>query len=339
MAIRKRGSKWYIDYYDSTGKRIVKVGGRTKKEAEMVLSELMRKKYFEKHNVQYLSEITTHELFERFREMKKKRISKRTWDDYVSYLRFWEEKHTTKKFKTLSRLDIERALQELSQSLAPKTVNGYLSALKQLYRYAEELRVIGVNPAENIKKFQEIPRKTPRFFTKDEIKAILNLCNDYYRDLFLVLLYTGLRRDELRFLEWSDVDFKNKVIKVRNKENFSTKTKKGRTIPMHPEVEKILKKRKKDNPRLVFPSPRNKYKPVKKDSWRAKLVRILKKLNIQNANLHTFRHTFASWLVMEGIDLPTVAQLMGHSDIKTTMIYSHLAPDHVKKAVEKLPKI
>ena len=60
-------------------------------------------------------------------------------------------------------------------------------------------------------------------------------------------------------------------------------------------------------------------------------------MGIKNATLHTFRHTFASWLVMENIDLPTIAQLLGHSDIKTTMIYSHLAPDHVKKAVERLP--
>ena len=52
--------------------------------------------------------------------------------------------------------------------------------------------------------------------------------------------------------------------------------------------------------------------------------------------LHSLRHTFASHLVMSGVDLPTVKKLMGHSDIETTMIYSHLADEHVDKAVEKL---
>ena len=52
--------------------------------------------------------------------------------------------------------------------------------------------------------------------------------------------------------------------------------------------------------------------------------------------LHTLRHTFASHLVMSGVDLPTVKKLMGHSDIQTTMIYAHLAPDHLQEAVDRL---
>ena len=54
------------------------------------------------------------------------------------------------------------------------------------------------------------------------------------------------------------------------------------------------------------------------------------------SRLHTLRHTFASRLVVNGVDLPTVMKLMGHSDIQTTMIYAHLTPDHLADAVEKL---
>lgn len=57
---------------------------------------------------------------------------------------------------------------------------------------------------------------------------------------------------------------------------------------------------------------------------------------IDNATLHTLRHTFASHLIMAGVDLATVSKLLGHKDISTTMIYSHLSPDHLKQAVEKL---
>jgi site-specific recombinase XerD len=65
---------------------------------------------------------------------------------------------------------------------------------------------------------------------------------------------------------------------------------------------------------------------------REKLIQIAKKAGIDNlTKLHTLRHTFASHLVMSGVDLPTVKKLMGHSDIQTTMIYTHLAPDHLTR--------
>jgi len=60
------------------------------------------------------------------------------------------------------------------------------------------------------------------------------------------------------------------------------------------------------------------------------------KIGIEPGNIHTFRHSFASHLIMSGVDLPTVQKLMGHSDIETTMIYAHLAPEHLKGAVDKL---
>ena len=70
---------------------------------------------------------------------------------------------------------------------------------------------------------------------------------------------------------------------------------------------------------------------------RRELITIAKRIQIPGlTKIHTLRHTVASHLVMKGVDLPTVQKLMGHSDILTTMIYSHLAPDHLADAVNKL---
>ncbi len=75
-----------------------------------------------------------------------------------------------------------------------------------------------------------------------------------------------------------------------------------------------------------------------KTKLREKLIQIAKKAGIEDlTRVHTLRHTFASHLVMGGVDFPTVMKLMGHSDIQTTMIYAHLAPDHLADAVNKLP--
>jgi len=74
-----------------------------------------------------------------------------------------------------------------------------------------------------------------------------------------------------------------------------------------------------------------------KTKLRRMLIRIAKDASVTDlTTLHALRHTFASQLIMKGVDLPTVQKLMGHSDIQTTMIYSHLAPDHLAEAVDKL---
>ena len=72
------------------------------------------------------------------------------------------------------------------------------------------------------------------------------------------------------------------------------------------------------------------------DHLREDPVRICDTLGIERANIHAFRHTFASHPIMSGTDLPTVQRLMGHADIEATMIYAHLAPEHLRNAVGKL---
>ena len=67
-----------------------------------------------------------------------------------------------------------------------------------------------------------------------------------------------------------------------------------------------------------------------------KLIPIARRAGLTNVTPHTLRHSFASWLVMKGVDLGTVQKLLGHADITMTMVYAHLAPDHIKAAVERL---
>lgn len=78
---------------------------------------------------------------------------------------------------------------------------------------------------------------------------------------------------------------------------------------------------------------------VHSHNWiRRELIKTAAACGVPNlSSVHALRHTFASLLVMQGVDLPTVSKLLGHSDIQTTMIYSHLAADHLAKAVEKIP--
>jgi len=220
--------------------------------------------------------------------------------------------------------------------VARKTANTELTALSGAFKYAVEMKYLRENPVKGIRRFPKKARKTPRFFDENELKRIIESeTRPRYRDIWEFLAFTGLRKGELEHLEWPDVDFKNRVIHVRPKEDWEPKTKLSRTIPMHNRVYKILKERKKANEsgRCVFVNDIG--RPFKPDDLYSKLKPLLKRLGIEG-NVHTFRHTFASHLVMAGVDLPTVASLLGHRDISTTMIYAHLAPEHLVNAVGKL---
>ena len=139
-----------------------------------------------------------------------------------------------------------------------------------------------------------------------------------------------MRYGEMIHLEWADIDFDNDFIKIQPKVDWTTKSHQSRVIPMHPEVKQMLVERFKQKKELrVFIGETI-------DSFHHRLVRFSKLLGMKGISPHVLRHTCASHLVMRGVDLPTIKQILGHSDIKTTMIYAHLAQDHVKYALSKL---
>jgi site-specific recombinase XerD len=143
-----------------------------------------------------------------------------------------------------------------------------------------------------------------------------------------------MRKSELLNLTWDDVDFERKKIKIIEKADWSPKTSE-RQIPLNGGLFKVLKALgAKKRGKYVF---HDKGQQIESNRLRKRLMSLTKRCGFLDVTkLHSLRHTFASHLVMKGVDLPTVKKLMGHADIDTTMIYSHLADDHVDKAVEKL---
>jgi len=194
------------------------------------------------------------------------------------------------------------------------------------------MKYIRSNPTQDIKKIKKPTRKAPRFLSKDEINRVLPELRPRARNMVEVLLNTGMRWGELRNLEWDDVDWNEKRIHVRVKESWSPKGGE-RKVPMNERVQQILQELPKTN-NWIFSSrtgSRVKHYLI----WQT-FKKACQKVGIDNATLHTLRHTFASHLVMAGVDLATVSKLLGHKDISTTMIYSHLSPDHLGQAVERL---
>jgi integrase len=158
---------------------------------------------------------------------------------------------------------------------------------------------------------------------------------DHLTPLVLLALNTGLRRGELFHLRWRDVDLAGSRLTVRG---ASAKSGQTRHVPLNTEAAAILTAWKgatvHDPPQYVFPSPLDDEAPLEdiKSAW-LPLVRAAK---IEDFRFHDTRHTFASRLVQAGVDLNTVRELLGHADLKMTLRYAHLAPEHKAAAVAKL---
>jgi len=237
--------------------------------------------------------------------------------------------------KKITRDGVERYLESRKKKrICPKTINEELRVIKTFLEACLDKGYIEKNPATKIKRAFYIPPES-KFFQKEQLKKILVKSESPYKEIFSILANTGLRIGELINLEFTDVFLKDGLLKVRNKANWQVKNRKGREIPLNGEAFTALIKLKEKS----FDG-----NVISGDHYRRRihlleqLKGILKKLGMETTGygLHTFRHTFASHLVMAKVDLMTVCKLLGHSNITITMKYSHLVPEHLSKAVYQL---
>lgn len=218
------------------------------------------------------------------------------------------------------------------------TINFELGTLRFIFNLAIQWGYLRTNPTKGVVRFKAMDRRAPRFLTREECQHLLAACDGDLRDIFYTFLNTGMRRGELENLEWSDIDFRRRRIVIQVKPFWKPKTG-AREIPINYGLLDLLKKRKKARPRkaksnFVFPSKSGMRTGL---DLHMKIVETAKKAGIKDlTRIHDLRHTFASFLVMAGIDLPTVQKILGHSRIETTMIYAHLSDDHVDNAVLKI---
>ena len=214
---------------------------------------------------------------------------------------------------------------KISAKMAPITVNRIMATLKAWLNFAVRRKYIQANPAKGIKKYR-LPENPPRFLTHNEVKKVLKAAKK--EDIYYAVataIYTGMRKSELFNLAWEDIDFARDTITVRNKEDFTTKSKRFRVIPLHPALKPLLAR--------IQCKKGHCFDTI---NHRRSFGRIVRKSKLKPFGWHDLRHTFASHLVMCGVDLVSISKLLGHSDIKTTMIYSHLTGDHMKTALGKL---
>jgi site-specific recombinase XerD len=215
------------------------------------------------------------------------------------------------------------------------SVNVALRHLKAAFNWAVERGIINESPAAKV-HLNRVPRNLhPRFLREEEVERLRAALVDD-DDLLRVMnfaLWTGARRNEIVHLLWSDIDLDRRTITVQNRIGFQTKSGCSRSIPINPALHEMLMSIKS-----VGKASTDRVFSIGYWSFGKRFLRAVRRAKIEGkVTLHTLPHTFASHLVMQGVDLASIQEILGHHDVSVTMIYSHLSPEHLARTVEKLP--
>jgi integrase len=245
----------------------------------------------------------------------------------------------------------------------PATVNSHLTMLKAALAKAVVWRLLPMHPLTDVKPVQADKTGRVRYLIPDEEQRLRKVLTtrdrqraarraranrwrrqrgyaewpadapDHLTTIVLLALNTGLRKGEVFGLRWTDVDLVAARVTVRGEGAKSGQT---RYVPLNVEAAQILRAWQasaEDRTGYVFPG-RAEGEPLDdvKKAWRP----VVKAAKLQAFTFHDLRHTFASKLVMAGVDLNTVRELLGHADLKMTLRYAHLAPEHKAAAVALL---
>ncbi|WP_029459927.1 tyrosine-type recombinase/integrase [Solidesulfovibrio alcoholivorans] len=241
----------------------------------------------------------------------------------------------------IAPFDLERLKKVMLEAgKSPKTTHYCLAVVRQVFNFAKRNGLFhGDNPVAFVKKPTADNRRL-RFLTHDEADRLLSALADRSPDVHsmaLLSLHCGLRAGEIFSLTWQDVDLGRGVLTLRD-----TKSGKCRAAIMTDVVKDMLSARQTGRlpSGLVFPSRTG--ERIVEMSNTFQLVADGLGLNNgvidrrQKVVFHTLRHSFASWLVEQGVDLYTVKELMGHGTLAMTERYSHLSPDKLRRAVKTL---
>jgi len=260
--------------------------------------------------------------------------------DLLSYLSFLNKAFKLKKVQNINQSHIRSYIRQLSDAhLAPASIRRRLSSIRSYHGFLNGEKIVQENPAQSL-DIPKMPKKLPQVLSVGEIEKVIKVIPEkhafYYRDrAILELLYScGLRVTELCNLQLDDNLQDSELLRITGKGN------KMRLVPMGGRAQNCLQNYLKylrpglsghDRDQGIIFLSRNGRQLTRMAVWL-----ILKKWVFEadlkkQVSPHTLRHSFATHLLEGGADLRIVQELLGHADISTTQIYTHLNKEHLKE--------
>jgi len=333
---------WWASYTDAGGRRTRRsTGTADQREAAALLSKWRLEAHREaKWGEQPSRSYDELMLLYLGGPSRRKRASER--DTYSA--RRLTPHFTGKDLHTLSPADVRAYIDaRLAEGVEPGTINKEVGLLSAALNYARrELDWDVPNPAAG-RRLKE-PEGRVRWLTRPQAAALVRAAGEEYRaphlaDFVLLALHTGCRRGELLWLEWSRVDLARGLILLSVDEGrASNKAGRTRSVPLNATAAAALRSRARWRAAHCPGSPwvfANR-KGARVASVKKSFASACARAGIADFTVHDLRHTCAAWLVSAGVALPEVRDLLGHSTIKMTERYAHLAPENVRAAVAVL---
>lgn len=256
----------------------------------------------------------------------------------IRFLKLAERRWSARRLCDISPFDVEKWRLEMKQTACPASIRRYLGWLRALFKFAhvgakddEGQSVgggfVGDNPMRDIKSPSiKFPTRPPTILAPDEL-AQIKPDGTRGTDIALFALYSGMRKGEILRMRHSDIDPVAGVVRIP-----VTKNNEPRIVPLTPELSAIIDRQPRDGSDYVFSW---KGKPAK--NCRSAFRLALRRAGItRRIRLHDFRHTFGSYLAMNGVDIDERMALMGHKTYEAARIYTHY---YTKKLSESMTQL
>lgn len=369
-SLRKRNNgKYSAIFYDPTRtpkRKWVPLGTSDEQAARAALTELERDQRYGEYcpweDRLLRNGVTLSAAAKEYLRVKSREVVQGTLKNYIYVLRRLEQGFShDPKLTEVRTADIDTIV--FDADLALTTKNKKLQELKSFFRWCVRKKYLKHDPTKGIEPVKGVRAKRMLFLSESQVAELVAAirgadvlakgwrekryvvgdwergAHDWFADLVVVAVGTGMRRAELVNLRWASVDLEHGLVHVENKYGFRSKSGKDRAIPIAGEVHDLLKtlhaRSSGDPMEYVLKNVRGEqislWAPSKYYRTYAKHLGFP-----EETVLHTLRHTFASWLVMGGLDLYKLKELLGHASIQMTERYAHLQPGAGRDEMEEV---
>jgi len=324
LAVYQRGNVWWIDYYFK-GERLREPVSSSRKEAMEALEA--RRGAIVQGRFDLVRKDKRRTTFEEFacEYLRHVKAIRRWWKGEASRIKSLVRHFGKMALAEIAPYDVERYKEKRRKTVSGPGINRELSVLKSMLNRAGEWGFVKftVNPVSKVDYFPE--RQVERILTDEEAAKLVAACGSAVRPVVIMALNTGMRRGEILDLRWENVDFKRRFIRVERSKNG-----RSRKVPMNSQLAAELGRLRGNGTPYVF---------TQRAGERLKSIvtafqTACRHAGIGHVRFHDLRHTFATNLVMNGVDLVTVKEILGHSDISMTVRYSHPSDERKMAAVE-----
>jgi integrase len=337
MAVFKKNGNLWVDCY-LKGKRLRRKVGPDKRTAQLVEKDLkVKAAKGEWLGIQERKKRITFEAFFLKYFVPRQLKSDGTAKGYLSaFAKHYKPAFGSKYLDAIQGEQIEEFMAGRLSEAKPSTVNKERAYLQSIFGAAVRWQYIAKNPLDQVSRVK-VPERKYNVLSPDDVSKLLDATSGWLRVFLGLALNTGMRREEMRTMEWVNIDFNRAQITIATDGTFTTKNRRNRTIPVNTFLIELLSK----HPRhitspYVFTSVKADGQPMDADSFNHRFNRALTDLSLPHYRIHDLRHTFGTRRAEKGVDPRTIMELMGHTTIEMTVRYIHTSTKRKASAVQNL---